>query len=307
MNGTMVIEARQLLSSAELYLCLSRAFQLGQQTITLEQMREALLPDLQQLAEALPALSPAMLRQLEDDLGCLPDTDALMREFSRLFLMPPAPAPLNLGFYLDGGMMGNTPVMLEAFYHRYGLARSDHFHDVSDHLSLILHWLAWVYAQVNDPITFADQADEGLQDAAQVIARYTLPGLDRLIETLQGKDVAVTAGAIWLHLLQLLQAQLQEDLARLRGMQSEELFSPVSSAEAVVDEGMYGKHADIDKQLNCQQCGRSFAAGRILAEMIDRLQAADVSTRHVEVCETCRDTGDNQGRSSVVLQHRGCG
>lgn len=102
------------LASAELYLCLSRAFLTPLNGVTLRALREGLQPDLEELAERLPAIDAEWLAAFRSTLEAVPSSERLLVGYSRLFLTPPAPAPLNLGGYLDGGLMGQGSRRIEA-------------------------------------------------------------------------------------------------------------------------------------------------------------------------------------------------
>ncbi len=203
-----------LLTAAELSLCLSRLFLAPQTQVTLAEVRGPLLDDLRDLAETLPALDPERLEALSKALAALTDTQQFILGYSRLFLMPPAPAPLNLGAYLDGGLMARSVPAMEALFHRHGLERDPAFRDLPDHLSLHLQWLAWVYSEAMEACEAGANATPALSDAATLLHDFTLPALAGIRRKVtQAADDATTLP--WRLLVELTHDQLAQDLAQL--------------------------------------------------------------------------------------------
>lgn len=137
---------RAALSKAELYLCLARAFAVPNQPGAWEALRDALPGDLAELAalSGYPiADAAAALREAMERIG---DGGRLLLVYSRLFLVPGDAHPsLNAGAYLDGALGGGTVAALEACYQRCGLERDAGFRDLSDHVSVQLELLAWLF------------------------------------------------------------------------------------------------------------------------------------------------------------------
>lgn len=280
----------QWIPRAETYLCLARAFLPPTQAGILAALREDLLEDLEALHAEVPIAGavPGRIAALRSILAEIPDDQELLREYSRLFLTPPAPAMLNLGFYLDGGIMGNSTRQMEAYYQRHGLERDPDFRDLPDHLSLNLQFLAWVLAGIAEfEGVDAAAARRGLQDAWDLIARYTLPGLQsiigKLLPAIDEHGLSQTYG----ELARILTDVLKRDLAVL----STHLPAPVMqppSPENVDPEILIRVDTDPEARLGCRVCGSDFVAGEAMAEMIGRLQAATLATEHLAVCPDCR-------------------
>jgi TorA maturation chaperone TorD len=71
---------------------------------------------------------------------------ALLQLYSRLFLVPPAPVSINSGRYLDAGVRGAaSELAMEQAYRRHGLARAEGFHDLADHVSVQLEFVASLF------------------------------------------------------------------------------------------------------------------------------------------------------------------
>ncbi|MCG6657793.1 molecular chaperone TorD family protein [Halomonas campisalis] len=295
------------LASAELYLCLSRAFLTPLSRVTLPSLREGLLPDLQELAEGLPAIDAEWLATFRETLEAIPTSERLLVGYSRLFLTPPAPAPLNLGGYLDGGLMGQSSRLIEALYHRHRLDRDAGFHDLPDHLALNLEWFAWVLSRLEQERT-APSGDDAtaatcLADLRHMAGEITLPAVTRMQQKLAAMaDDAPPEQRLWHLLVGLTRRQLQRDLAdwaplvRQLGTPSEQPFHEVSSEQAPeqaasvsADDGAYGRQSIAASPLACRVCGGHFTPDATLAEMHQRLKAAGLSAAHLAVCPRCSE------------------
>lgn len=281
-----------LISRAETYLVLARAFLPPAQPGMLDALRDDLLADLAAMHGEIPISesTPERIDALRCSLERIPDDQALLREYSRLFLSPPAPAMLNLGLYLDGGIMGGSSRQMEAWYQRHGLERDPSFRDLPDHLALNLQFLAWVLAAAAESSSDAGDADmAGLRDARDLIARFTLPGVHALkgkIESAIGEHhLSPTYAALSSLLADVLMRDLEFLSARLP---APALQTDPSAAEAKETQPDALPETDPEGRLACRVCGTEFAAGEALAGMIARLQAADLATEHLAVCPDCR-------------------
>jgi putative dimethyl sulfoxide reductase chaperone len=279
-----------LLPAAELHLCLARALLAPQAGVTLAELQGQLLDDLRSLAETLPTLDPARLEALSRALGSLTDTQQLMLGYSRLFLTPPAPAPLNLGAYLDGALMGQSTRSMLALYRRHGLASDPSFGDLPDHLSLNLQWLAWVYSEAMEAHEAKADATPALTDAATLLDDFTLPALAgvRRKVTQAANDLTTLP---WRLLIELTHDQLTRDLACLKPL----LPAPVPRAAAEAHPDSQQAHpatfeaSEAPREtLTCRRCGEAFESDPVLAEMRQRLAAAGVSAEHMTVCPRCQ-------------------
>jgi putative dimethyl sulfoxide reductase chaperone len=283
-----------LAPAAELSLCLSRAFLAPQAGVTLAEAQGPLLEDLASLAETLPTLTPERLEALSRALAALTDTQQLLLGYSRLFLTPPAPAPLNLGAYLDGALMGQSTQSMLALYRRHGLERDPAFRELPDHLSLNLQWLAWVYSAIQEASDAGEATAPAVIDAVTMLRDFTLPAL----AALRGKLAQAASDATtlpWRALVELTHAQLAHDLTRLAPL------APARPSPVAADADREATRAAMAtfeaseaprETLSCRRCGEAFESDPVLAEMRQRLAAAGVSADHLAVCPRCqgRDT-----------------
>lgn len=284
-----------LLPAAELGLCLSRVFLAPQARVTLAEVQGPLLDDLRSLADSLPTLTSERLEALAQALAALSDTQQLMISYSRLFLMPPAPAPLNLGAYLDGGLMARSVPAMEALYRRHGLERDPAFRELPDHLALHLQWLAWVYSEALEATAAGGDATPALTDAATMLHDLTLPALAGVRRKVA--QVANDATTLpWRLLIELTHDQLIRDLARLQAALP--TLAPRATHTSERAEGpkvveTFEASQAPRESLTCRNCGEAFESDPVLAEMRQRLAAAGVSADHLAVCRRCRDGNDD--------------
>lgn len=150
---------------AYFYLCLARAFMVPDRPGFHEAMRADLADELQHLASELGYDIGPELVEYRRRIGAVGSDDALLQIYSRLFLQPPRAVHINTGVYLDGSFNGGSVAELEACYRASGLARSDGFLDLADHVAMQLECVAYLYAH-------ALSADGGPLSAGQFIGRY---------------------------------------------------------------------------------------------------------------------------------------
>lgn len=263
--------------------------QAPQAGVTLQEIQGPLLDDLNYLADRLPALSAERLDALHRSTDALADTQHLILGYSKLFLMPPAPAPLNLGVYLDGSLMARSVQAIEVLYERHGLERDPTFHDLPDHLSLNLQWLAWVYSEIIEDQQNSTTNTAAIADAVTMLNDFTLPalaGIRRKVIAAAGDSPTQT----WRFLIELIHDQLASDLEKLSphadrnlAMQQIQIETPATPVET------FETSNAPKEQLTCQRCGTYFESDPVLAEMRKRLSEAGVSADHLSICPPCRD------------------
>lgn len=136
------------LERAELYLCLARSFLLPPgDDDGFAALRDALPDDLEALCGALAYGAAA--RPIEDyrrTMAAMRSRDDLALTYSQLFTAPPRLVHLNSSAYLDGMVMGASVNAIEQCYLRCGVERSDSFRNLSDHVSVQLEFVAFLYA-----------------------------------------------------------------------------------------------------------------------------------------------------------------
>ena len=132
---------------ADFYLTLARSFLTPQTQAHYRAMVDYLADDLADLDRSLTYGLEPQVTALRAAFSKLADHEELLVEYSRLFLQPPSEATLNVCYPLDGAMMGGTVSEIELFYHNYGVERGDHFKDLSDHVSVQLEFVSYLYGR----------------------------------------------------------------------------------------------------------------------------------------------------------------
>ncbi|MHB8165761.1 MAG: TorD/DmsD family molecular chaperone, partial [Sulfuricella sp.] len=133
---------------AELWQCLAQALLPPRGEILSRALREDLADDLEYLATTLGLdISDAIM----EARAALSRTDAesLLPAYRSLFLVPPIPAKLNAGIYLDGTLLGPNTKMLAGIFYRHGVEQSPDMHDTPDHFATILEFLALLFHQAD--------------------------------------------------------------------------------------------------------------------------------------------------------------
>lgn len=198
-----------LTERAEFYLCLARAFLPPREDAAYDAIKLHLADDLGELAAELGYTAAGALHDLRDAVARLPDHLTLLQGYSRLFLAPPAPVPLNAGLYLDGAVMGPATLALEKCYRQCDLQPGGHFRDLPDHIALQLEFVAHLCASEAAGGTPALRADDFLAS----FVRYWLPpftaGLERAC---QQEDPA----RLYLCLARVLQIAVDHELRDYR-------------------------------------------------------------------------------------------
>lgn len=155
-------DARErLLDRAACCLSLARAFAYPDSDAQFVALRDVFADELQ----ASPALqSPAAQAALTDfrhAMQALKQLQDLQVIYARLFLMPGDKHPsLNTGAYIDGAMGGGSVHAMETCYVRCGLEKQTGLHDLPDHITVQLEFLAWLHAAEAEGETLPMHADE---------------------------------------------------------------------------------------------------------------------------------------------------
>ncbi|HRQ56944.1 MAG TPA: molecular chaperone TorD family protein [Azoarcus taiwanensis] len=284
----MTLPPLMLTERAERLLCLARAFLPPRAESAREAICSHLAADLLELQHALggnPEPAVALKRTIES----LDSTEQLLTTYSRLFLAPPAPALPNLGFYLDGAMMGSTCQTIESLYLKYGLERdAQHFKDAADHVALYLQFLGWLMAHAEEHRLAGDTRAllETLTDAVQTLTRHAEPALKRLQEQILKTEHTMSLPTVYGQLTSLALAATTDDNIALRA------YLPARPPLAARPRSAQAPHptaeATQSPPVACNSCGTDFVADEGLVGMITVLEAQGLDTAHMRICPKCR-------------------
>lgn len=132
---------------AEFYLCLARAFAPPTEPDAYDGLRRYLADDLAELARRAGYAIERDLAAFRDAVAAAGDHLSLLQVYSGLFVTPPAPVAINTGLYLDGAILGPSERELSRWYAGHGLGRPDTFHDLADHVSVQLEFVAHLFGR----------------------------------------------------------------------------------------------------------------------------------------------------------------
>ncbi len=276
----------KLSARAERNLCLAHAFLPPKGDAALEALRDDLIADLEEIFETLGVRAEA-LRELAEVLQAVERPESLMITYSRLFLAPPAPALLNLGFYMDGALMGHTCQDIERLYQGYGLERDAHFKDTADHLALYLQFLGWLMAEAEERRLNGDAAGKAvLADLVYTLERHALPAIERLHAHVLKAETGLGVDRMYGILARITCDAVRDDMAAIRA--SLPRSQPgVLGGKPSLDE-LTGSVAVDEHAVACASCSKSFVADSGLAHMVTVLAAQGLDTAHLRVCPACR-------------------
>ncbi len=199
-----------LTDRAAFYLCLARAFLPPQEAAAYDAIKLHLADDLSDLVTTLNYPAADHLGNLRQEVAKVSDHLALLQAYSQLFLAPPVPVTLNAGRYLDGAVMGRATVAIEKCYRDAGLDRAGSFHDLPDHVSLQLEFVAYLCASEAASEAPGIKADDFLA----TFVHYWLPPFTTALEETCGHDGAALQVYLWL--ARVLQTAIDHDLRGYR-------------------------------------------------------------------------------------------
>ncbi len=304
MNET---ENQSLLPLGEAMLCLGQAFLPPRDPTRVDAMKGPLIEDLQALNSDLNFAGEGDLSALQDALRGTGDAEGgLLRIYSRLFLSPPFPAPLNAGIQLDGSLMGSSTVEMEAFYQRYGLTRDPDFRDLPDHLALQLQFVGYLLglvAEAADP----QERERIAADAGDFVRRFLRPWLPNFVRQLEEAVGYAPAAEVYRTLAIVLRGVVARVIECLDGMapvvaQQGDSERLPSSVDGAIRARMPESAAEPENApAACRVCGTAFVPGGDLAVMVHQLEERGLATEHMFVCPDCRDGEMGLSRMKVKL------
>lgn len=229
-----------------------------------------LADDLQDLGTALGLDLAVQLTAFRDACATLGDA-ALLVHYSRLFLVPPVAARLNLGWYLDGSLNGPLQDSLAGWHASRGMTRANGFRDLTDHLAAMLEFLGLLESR-------GESADAGTF-ATQLI----LPALAGL----EGDVARAAADSPYRSLIAWLRAALTQLYGR-------------ENADARTSRTPFAKRASRPGWVHCDRCHAPIATARDLAFMRKALTDNGLPSDHLALCPDCR--GAARGRVDHPMQ-----
>ncbi len=285
---TDTLNPDQLVDHGELMLCLGQAFLYPEDPANDARLVELLTEDLAEINAGLGFTTDETLAELRGALAESAARDGgLKRLYSRLFLAPPFPAPINAGIHLDGSLMGKSVIGMETLYQRNGLEKDAEFRDLPDHLALQLQFMAWMLARAVEADEAGDtrERDRILLDARVFCEHYLCSWLPLFGNTLNMacEEGGVPAGYLMLgRVTHQASEKVRELLATLAPLEEPPEIEAESEVVAL-DEG-----DETAESVTCRLCGKAFAMDFQLAAMVKTLGEQGLDTEHLQTCSECR-------------------
>jgi TorA maturation chaperone TorD len=248
---------------------LAAAFLPPMRAQTAQRFVDDLADDLAQHLEDLNLDAAAELDALREQAAAFTAPDALLCEYSRLFLPPSSVATLNLSRYVDGGGLGGACMdALDLAYEAFGLQPTESLHDFADHAARQFECMAWLCAK----------GDGSAGDFARLCLVGALP---RLAAQLSNEA----------------SASPYTPLARLAAMVVAR--HRLSGAEPAQKPN---KRHDLTRGLwrHCAGCGKPYAREKEIRVMALALERAGLPSAHLARCPDCRDRDQGFFRREIA-------
>lgn len=258
---------------SEFYLSLAQAFLTPQVEAHYQAMVDYLADDLADLDHALGYRLDQQLEELRGAFAKLSGHDALLIEYSRMFLQPPREVNLNACFALDGAMMGGTVTEIEQFYRHYGVERGDHFKDLSDHVSVQLEFVSYLFgraAQALETDTPDPEAEAAARHFLHVFVCRWAPTFESAIEK-AGRNLELKANP-YLALARILSIAAHHD-----GVMNPDWAKPKKRVDVAMDKA---RHTYAHRQITPKD----------MADMERKLRAKGLNTDHLQIALADRNS-----------------
>lgn len=249
--------------AVDLWRTLANAFLAPKTSETQTAFRDYLADDLRDLTDCVGFDSSKAIDAFEQAVSAYASPDDILVHYTALFVVPPIKARLNVAACLQGASNGAAMDGIEALMEKYGIGRSDSFHDLPDHLSSLLEFMALL------------ECEQGAESDLCVLAGgYVAPAVRRI-----ATDVAAAApNSPYLHLLDVLCRFLELKCADVEK-------HDVPAARRVV----YNRDTSKGIWRECGICGRPFAREKELLIIGRALEGQGLDTGHLGFCPECRN------------------
>ncbi len=199
------------------------------------------------------------IAQLQAELDAIGDPQALLVLYSQLFLAPPRKVQLNAASYLDGSFNGGTVTELERCYAENGIVRGEGFHDLADHVTAQLEFIAHLYRMT------AAGAEVPAISAGRFIARYperwVIPLVADVIQVSEREALIVNP---YRQLLRILETAVLHDAECLDG--------PLTATERRERALTIARHRRAERAVSTEE----------MQEIRKRLKQKGLSTAHMD-------------------------
>lgn len=266
---------------SEFWQTLATALMLPRNESFFAAFRESLADDLEDLAAELDLDLGSALDDFSREALKLPDAETLLVTYSRLFLTPPIPCRLTIGWHLDSTLLGPSSKFLSELMAGYGVAQAEGLHETPDVLPTVLEFLSLMFNRL-DSSAIDEERTAIEQDLSMLRTHYLAGAVRRMVElTIAGEDDYELA-PVYSSLMKVIDAAIDDPLQRL--------FKPLVTDEKI-RRSYASRRKGAHEEVLCKSCGKPIATERELHVIIHRLKEANLPVDHLKVCGDCRDAG----------------
>ncbi len=208
--------ARLAWSKRDFWLCIARAFAPpGTGPDYLEAFQTALPDDLETIADEVGLHLGAEIADLRAAAAALADPMELQKLYAALFLTPPTPVMVNTGFYLDGGIMGESEAGMAEAYARHGFQRHEHFRDLNDTVGVQADFLALLFDRAGEKARAGDDfgARAFLAEADAFLSAYVCRWITPFLRDLDSACRDHGVNPVFAHLARLIWLAVEGSVA----------------------------------------------------------------------------------------------
>lgn len=241
-------------------------------------MRDDFAPDLEAVARECAVSGLAHpIQRLREELSKVGDGTELLAVYSRLFLTPPIPAPLNVGRYLDGSQPGDSAQQIARLMAHHGVAQSDAINEAPDWLPALFEYLALRIGQQEGKDL--DEREPAWEDVQELRVRFLLPSCRRIAAQAKAGEAEYGLTAVYSSLVEIAVKALEDRDGR---------FFPPIPATGTSNRGGAIDSPSTAQMVACRICGHPIASPRDFGVIVGRLRDAGLSSAHLSVCPDCR-------------------
>lgn len=226
--------AERLAARAAFFLTVARAFQPPRAPSFGRAFLTELHGDLAEMTAGLGYGVAAELHAFAEAVAEIADAEALLKIYAALFLVPPMPAPLNAGVYLDGSVLGASELAMRRWYAEQGLACSPDLHDLADHVSVQLEFVSVLFQRAAERMQ-TGEAIEALAlatEARRFLAAFPHRWLPAFRAALRQACAARSLPPVHARLADILGAAIEAEVALGPSRSAEEAVTALPSGSA---------------------------------------------------------------------------
>lgn len=264
---------------AEFWQILARALLVPRGATFFSALREDLVDDLDDLANELGLDLGDTLNDLSRAALQLTDEELLLVAYSRLFLTPPIPCRLTLGWHLDGTLMGPSERYLADLLAHHGVAQTERVGESPDVLPTVLEFVALLFQRLDSSHDAAQRAMLE-RDIATLRTHYLSQPLRQMVRLAELGEDDYELVPVYSRLLSIIDAALDDPMERF--------FVPLEADPKKAPPRFFTKRESSADLVSCTACGKSIATARELRVVIRRLKQACLPADHLTLCLDCR-------------------